>query len=425
MNRTCLLLAVALGGLLLPANRVLAQTWTQTSAPTLNWHAVASSADGAKLVAAAAGPGPIVASTNSGLTWQPTGAPLMNWFSVASSADGTKLVATASSERPIYTSADSGATWTAATNELFAYYYSSVASSADGNRLVVGIYDGVHHGGQSLISTDAGITWTVLANGLAAVSVAMSADGARILAGAGPSGLGSFWSWFVISTNSGATWTETSVPSALWNAAASSVDGRKLAAANADGSGLIYTSEDSGTIWRTNLAAFGNWLSLASSADGITLIAAQGGCFTPGGPGCGGPVYTSPDAGATWISNNVPDAFAVAASADGNQLVAAVNGGGIWIWQSNSAPTLHIASSGSGLVLSWIVPSSDFVLQENSDLKTTNWTNVMSMPKLNLTDLQNEVPLSATNGNHFYRLLDSSASSGEQHLASHGFPSEP
>lgn len=52
-------------GMLCVAADAIAQTWTQTSAPLTNWTAVASSADGSRLVAAIAG-GQIYTSTNSG-----------------------------------------------------------------------------------------------------------------------------------------------------------------------------------------------------------------------------------------------------------------------------------------------------------------------------------------------------------------------
>ena len=48
--KTHLLLIIAALAVIL-ANAALAQTWTQTSAPITNWTAVASSADGTKLVA--------------------------------------------------------------------------------------------------------------------------------------------------------------------------------------------------------------------------------------------------------------------------------------------------------------------------------------------------------------------------------------
>src|SRR5690242_13112224 len=89
----------------LPAS---AQVWTGTSAPGDYWQAVASSADGSKLVAAGSG---IYTSTNYGATWTLTQAPTGYWKAVASSADGVKLVAVPQSG-PIYTSTNTGGTWT-------------------------------------------------------------------------------------------------------------------------------------------------------------------------------------------------------------------------------------------------------------------------------------------------------------------------
>src|SRR5206468_943717 len=54
-------------------------------------------------------------------------------------------------------------------------------------------------------------------------------------------------------------------------------------------------------------------------------------------------------------------------------------------------PLLTITSSGGNIVLSWTVPSADFVLQQNSDLNTTNWTDVGYAPTLDLKNLRNEV----------------------------------
>lgn len=97
----------------------------RTSAPSNTWSAVASSADGAKLVAVAApqwirygtnidydsvGEGSIYRSLDSGATWTQTVAPTNHWASIASSADGTKLVA-ASPGAGIFTSSNSAATW--------------------------------------------------------------------------------------------------------------------------------------------------------------------------------------------------------------------------------------------------------------------------------------------------------------------------
>jgi hypothetical protein len=48
------------------------------------------------------------------------------------------------------------------------------------------------------------------------------------------------------------------------------------------------------------------------------------------------------------------------------------------------------------------LPSTNFVLQQSSDL--ASWTDMTDTPALNLTNLQNEVVLSPTNGSGFYRL---------------------
>jgi len=95
--------AIAACGLLFSFASVLAQTWTQTSAPINNWNSVASSADGSKLAAAVNGGG-IWSSADSGNTWTQTSAPTNVWTSVSSSADGRKLAATFNGG--IYTSSD-------------------------------------------------------------------------------------------------------------------------------------------------------------------------------------------------------------------------------------------------------------------------------------------------------------------------------
>jgi len=110
---------------------------------------IASSADGTKLVVVAGGDtnGIVLRSPDSGLTWQVlTNAGHAYWEAVASSADGTRLAAVDSDASGpsvvgrVHISADSGATWTLAeTNRV----WSCIASSADGNTLVAGVY---HYG---------------------------------------------------------------------------------------------------------------------------------------------------------------------------------------------------------------------------------------------------------------------------------------
>ena len=77
-------------------------------------------------------------------------------------------------------------------------------------------------------------------------------------------------------------------------------------------------------------------------------------------------------------------------------------GGGIWTAQIPPMPAMNITPTNGNLTLSWLVPSTNFVLQCSSDL--SSWTDLTNTPVLNLTNLQDEVTLSPTNGNLFYRL---------------------
>ena len=370
---------------LLTANFALAQTWTQTSAPINSWDAIASSADGTKLVAGIDNGG-IYTSTDSGSTWTLTSAVTTNmWTSVASSADGTILAAT-DLETGIYVSTNSGATWVHPINTA-SYYWNSVASSADGKKIVAA---GERPNYTFIIcsSTNFGLTWTSNSAPQGdAWAIASSADGSKLVLAAANGGP------IYTSTNSGAVWILTTAPIKGWEYVASSADGTKLAAAN-DGS--IYSSTNSGTIWKSNSIPGQFWKSITSSADGTKLAAAA--YYSP-------LIYTSTNSGITWTATSITSSqygISVASSADGSKLIAVDYRGGIWILQTTPAPELNIAPSNTNLNLSWIVPSTNFMLQQSSDL--ASWTDLTNAPTLNLTNLQNEVILSPTNSSGFYRL---------------------
>src|ERR1051326_5696997 len=83
----------------------------------------------------------ITLSSAFGQTLTKTTAPANYWWSIASSADGNKLVALiggAPYAKAIYTSSDSGASWTS--NGVPSVEWWSVASSADGMKLVAAAY---------------------------------------------------------------------------------------------------------------------------------------------------------------------------------------------------------------------------------------------------------------------------------------------
>src|SRR5208337_4514647 len=119
-----------------------------------SWSAVASSADGSELVAAANG-GLIYISTDSGATWMPTGAPSTNWSAIAMSADGSQLLAAVKGGL-LYTSSNSGATWVPA--NLPAANWCATALAADGSELVALVDEGPIYLGQVVQAPVLGIS---------------------------------------------------------------------------------------------------------------------------------------------------------------------------------------------------------------------------------------------------------------------------
>lgn len=363
-----------------------AQTWELTSAPAASWYGVASSADGSKLVAVVSG-GSIYTSTNSGLSWISNNAPIKSWSSVASSVDGKKLVAVVH-EGPIYTSTNGGTTWIS--NNAPTKRWWGVASSADGDKLVA-----VANNGQIYTSTNSGTIW--ISNSVPFrpwSAVACSSDGGRLLAVAG-------WPAFVApiytSTDFGLSWSPGDVPAKNLSAAVSSTDGSKLVAAAYETS-EVFISTNGGTNWTATIPRPNiSWTCLAADTTGSKLFV--GGC-------CSGPIYSSTNSGATWTSNDVTRANwqSIAASADGSKVVAVAFGGGIYTSHSTPAPFLTVERSGSQAIISWLVPSREFMLEINSDLSTTNWTEMPILPTLNTTNLCYEVTVSPLLGSRFYRL---------------------
>lgn len=273
----------------------------------------------------------------------------------------------------------------------------SVACSANGRTLVtvIGVVVGHAYGGQLFVSRNSGENWTLVdMPSKVLTSVACSADGTKMAAG--------YWFWVyieasVISTDSGLTWPKAN---GAGSTVAWSADGSKLMACPGFNlAGPVWLSDDFGISYTevTNSGVVGS--AISASANGGTLVAAanqQG----------GGPIFTSMDSGATWTQADAPitNWISVASSADGSKLVAAVEGGGIYTWQATPTPKLNIMPSNSGLLVSWIVPSMPFVLQENADLNTTDWIDVPTQPTLNLSNLHHEVSVPLSSTNRFYRL---------------------
>jgi hypothetical protein len=272
-----------------------------------------SSADGNKLVAVSNGAlasedhGNILVSTDSGISWTQTSRVQLNWVSLASSADGNKLVVLGKDNQghsSVYTSTDSGVSWTQVREDLG--NWALVASSADGTKLVAGV-----NGGSIYTSVDSGATWNQdpASSSENWTSVASSADGSKLVAVAngGP---------IYTSADSGATWIQKG-PSNNWTSLASSADGTSLVAV-AQG-GFIYTSMNSGAAW-TQRCVSDTWTSVASSADGTRLVAITS----------AGHIYTSASSGVTWSKAGAgqPDIGSDGAAGGGDGLMGSGGGTG-------------------------------------------------------------------------------------------------
>jgi hypothetical protein len=179
-------------------------------------------------------------------------------------------------------------------------------------------------------------------------------------------------------------------PTNSWQSIASSTDGSHLLAA---GLGGTFTSSDSGGTWtQSNFGgtSFGG-TSAASSADGSRLIVCNMNGLNP--------VYTSTDFGLNWTTNISGGGCAV--SADGGEFLVA--GGGVWVYHPTTSPLLNLAQSDSNLALSWLIPSTNFVVQQSPDL--ISWSSVTDQPALNLTNLNYEMNFAPSNTSGFFRLV--------------------
>ncbi len=170
--------------------------------------------------------------------------------------------------------------------------------------------------GQSIVGYPlAGASWAEHENNRGWQSVASSADGSKLVAAVHAGQI-------FLSTDSGVSWVPRE-SNRGWKSVASSADGSKLVAV--EYGGMIYTSSDSGMSWLPR-ASIRFWRSVASSADGTKLVAV-------GGPAGGDQIYTSTDSGVSWTPRESNRSWtSVASSADGSKLVAAVANGLIYTY---------------------------------------------------------------------------------------------
>jgi hypothetical protein len=379
-------------GLLISSWIASAQVWAQTSANTnYEWQDVASSADGSKL-AAIANVGVFI-STNSGAAWTLDSSAPANVYAIASSADGVRLAA-AVSPALVYTSTNSGFTWNQAGMPSTGFgAIQQLVSSADGSKLMTAGNNFV------FVSTNSGTSWWKATNNQNSSWVTCSADGTKMAA------IESESVHLSVSTNMGRTWQQgAALPSMAETYIFCTADGSKLIA-EADG---LYISTNWGMTWSiTNNDIFHRNSPMVSSADASLLLTVR---FTNAIPS----IFSSTNLGATWISNSLPQEpwNSVACSADGEELIATAgtdyndspNTNGIWISQTSPSPQLNFSTSNNNLNFSWIVPSTNMVLEQSPDLNT--WAMLTNTPSLNETNLQDQLTLSSSNGgSSFFRLV--------------------
>jgi hypothetical protein len=325
-----------------------AQLWSPSGAPSgYNWSGIACSADGAKLVAIGGFGGNlagIYTSPDGGASWTQTSAPSNLWMAVASSSDGTKLAAAEEYNNggAIFVSADSGATWTMTSAQGIPW--SAVASSTNGSVLIAGTLSESSYT-TFAVSTNSGATWryTIGATNAQEVgafwpSVACSTDGSKLFAvQLNTMSLGQV----ILSTNYGVSWNAITDMD-QFRSVACSADGMKLAATCYQNS--VYTSTNGGAtwhefepgdinplydIWTWNVLWQIYYGGIASSADGSVLLAG-------GSTG----IFVSTNSGASWQHANSiawtngsfgAYEYSFAVSADGNKwFMAAYQGTSTW-----------------------------------------------------------------------------------------------
>ena len=383
--------------------------WKQTSAPIAAWQCVASSADGRTLAAAIKGGG-IYTSTNSGVDWRSNTVPSGAWRSITCSTNGSRLAAAMEGDG-IYTSPNFGRSWvkTSAPNKA----WSSLGASADAKILVAGVA-----GGAIYKSSNFGTNWTALTAPLTNWdSIALSRDAKTLVAGCfgvigslfGDTGTGTVYT----STNSGTSWRRSSLPDQVWTLVTASADGKRLSAAGfvlflgQPYPSQMYISTNSGSTWFASGLGFLSddpVTSVVSSADGKVLFASEN--FWPGSLlGTGGTIVGSLDGGETWdYSPAAPELpwTSLACSSECAKLVAVVNGGGVYTWEYQ--PRLNLTCSQTNVLISWLASSlaTGFMLQQNPDLLSTNWTEVTAAA----VDVgtARSITLATPTNNAFYRL---------------------
>jgi len=353
------ILPAVLGSGLLSSAQASQLTWTNPSqTPSGTWHALAMSNDGTKIVGAVLD-GQIWTSSNSGVTWLnrgAAGADNRKWVAVAISQSSDVIYGVVDSNGGVYRSPDFGATWYPTSAPTC--NYQGVATSGATN---VSVACG-GSSGKIYVNTNAGIgdvnSWVISpgTSNLNFTDLKSSSDGTKLIASVWGSGV------YVATDGTFSYANKMSAPltTYLWSGVGINADGTKLiATSRGAGSwqqgGNVYTSTDAGTTWVASSGANGvnrgqangDWMSAAMSSDGSTLVAVS--FLGPSG------ITVSRNGGATWVFQQTSGANFIEAVVcpSGGRLAVNAYGGSIFQAESNVA-TL------SGLSVSYGSLSSPF-----------------------------------------------------------------
>lgn len=302
---------------------------TATAAGSRQWTALSVSGDGTKMLAGVRG-GVVMKSLNSGSTWTSVnGNTTVYSYASDISNDGTRFYMTAGSSITLRSN-DSGATFSSPgvlQKRVAGYVQQTIHWSADGTKAAVLI---CVPGGDCLLATsnDGGQNFMLnLALGQIAdgSSLAMASNGNNIIVN------DSVTHNFIVSSNFGSTWSTTTNPSgttASWVTMALSADGSKIIAGEDNGK-LLYSS-NSGASFTVSNSTTARWLAPSINADGSVMLVNK----YPNG------IFRSTDNGATWTNVQVQgsgDLQWTAISANGNTAAATNWAGKVWLSHDKGA----------------------------------------------------------------------------------------
>jgi hypothetical protein len=163
-------------------------TWTgvtPTGMNQINYGGLAVSSDGTRMYAIEVNSFAISRSTNSGTSWAGVGI-AASFENIVCSENGLTVLAvriTGSGVTYPYLSTDGGTTWSDVTGVTGRQYWGACAISADGSTMAIS--SGEFASGTMWISTDGGSSWTeqTAAGSRVWASIAINADGTKIVAG--------------------------------------------------------------------------------------------------------------------------------------------------------------------------------------------------------------------------------------------------